>query len=79
MNILPSPTIIDVDIRDDANVLEPIIRRLTSAAELPVLLVGGKPIGTIEEMRRLDNDGTLRKLVSATGALVDGSKNKHRH
>ncbi|KAF5381375.1 hypothetical protein D9615_008333 [Tricholomella constricta] len=80
MNLRPTPTIMDVDIRDDAEVLEPIIRRLTSSSELPVLLVGGKPAGSIEEIRLLDRSGELRKMVAASGAVIDGSKKKkHRH
>ncbi|KAG6831772.1 hypothetical protein H0H92_007924 [Tricholoma furcatifolium] len=79
MNLRPSPTIMDVDIRDDADVLDPIIRRLTSSSELPVLLVGGKPVGTVEEIRALDLSGELRALISASGAVIDGAKRKLRH
>lgn len=80
MNLRPAPTIIDVDIRDDAEVLQPIVYRLTSSSELPVLLIGGKPVGTIEEIRLLDASGELRKLVANSGAVIDGVKRKkHKH
>jgi glutaredoxin-related protein len=79
LNLRPAPTIIDVDIRDDAEVLTPIISRLTSAPELPVLLVGGEYIGSIEDIRAMDKSGELRKVISASGALIDGGKRKkHR-
>lgn len=79
MNLQPSPTIIDVDIRDDAKVVEAIICRLTLSSELPVLLIEGKPIGSIEEIRALEKSGELHKLVTASGAVIDGSKKNHRH
>ncbi|KAG6879657.1 hypothetical protein C0992_000099 [Termitomyces sp. T32_za158] len=79
MNLQPSPTIIDVDIRDDAKVVEPIICRLTSSLELPVLLIGGRVIGSIEKIRVLEESGELHKLVTASGAVIDGSKKNHRH
>ncbi|KAG5342657.1 hypothetical protein C0989_010625 [Termitomyces sp. Mn162] len=79
MNLQPSPTIIDVDIRDDAKVLEPIIRRLTSSLELPVLLIGGKPIGSIEEIRVLERSGELHKMIKSAGAVFDSPKKMHRH
>ncbi|GLB37405.1 putative expressed protein [Lyophyllum shimeji] len=80
MDLRPAPTIIDVDIRDDAEVLEPIIKRLSSSSDLPVLLIGGKPVGSMKEIRLLDKSGELRKLVAASGAVVDGSKKKqHKH
>ncbi|KAF8070449.1 hypothetical protein FPV67DRAFT_1561261 [Lyophyllum atratum] len=79
MDLRPTPTIIDVDIRDDAAVLEPIIRRLTSSSELPVLLISGKPVGSMEELRLLEKSGELRKLIAASGAVFDGSKKKKKH
>ncbi|KAG6911163.1 hypothetical protein DXG01_003903 [Tephrocybe rancida] len=79
MNIRPSPTIIDVDIRDDAKVLEPIICRLTSSEELPVLLVGGNHVGSVETIRSLEKDGGLRKLILASGAVIGPKKKFHGH
>ncbi|KAG6866232.1 hypothetical protein C0991_007257 [Blastosporella zonata] len=79
MDIRPAPTIMDVDLRDDAVVLEPILRRLSSSAELPVLLIGGKYVGSVEEIRSLDKNGGLRELVLASGAVIGGSKKKKSH
>ncbi|KAG6857704.1 hypothetical protein H0H87_004120 [Tephrocybe sp. NHM501043] len=80
LNLRPMPTIMDVDIRDDAVVLEPIIHRLTSSPQLPVLLVGGKSVGSVEEIRNLEKSGRLRDLILAAGAVIDGLENKiHGH
>lgn len=79
LRLRPAPTIIDVDTRDDADVLRPLLGRVTASSELPILLVGGKPVGTVEEIRALHKSGELRKLITAAGAVVDGAKKKkHR-
>jgi glutaredoxin len=79
MRLKPAPTIIDVDIRDDAEVLKPIISRITSSPDLPVLLIGGKNVGSIDDIRALHQSGELRKLITASGAIIDGAKKKkHR-
>lgn len=79
MYLKPEPTIIDVDVRDDADVLTPIITRLTPSPGLPVLLIGGKYIGSVDQIRALYKSGELRKLVAESGAVIDGAKRrKHR-
>lgn len=71
--------IIDVDIRDDAEVLKPLIERLTSAHDLPVLLIGGKSAGTIEEIRAMHKSGALQQQMTEAGAVINGArKKKHR-
>ncbi|KAF8973018.1 hypothetical protein BDZ97DRAFT_1900855 [Flammula alnicola] len=75
----PAPTIIDVDVRDDAEILMPMLRRLTSFPELPVLLIGGKPVGSLEEVNALHKSGELQKMITEAGSLIDGAKKKkHR-
>jgi len=76
MNLLPSPTFIDVDERSDESVLTPLLHRLTSTTELPILLVGGQTVGSIEEIRYLYKKGDLARLISRHGAVVDGGKKK---
>jgi len=76
LNLYPSPTIIDVDVREDAAVLFPVLRRLLPFPELPVLLIGGRAVGSIEEVRELEKSGELQKLINASGSTVDGAKRK---
>ncbi|TFK66552.1 hypothetical protein BDN72DRAFT_859836 [Pluteus cervinus] len=75
-NLRPEPTIIDVDVRDDADVLGPLLTRLTHLDDLPVLLIGGKVIGGIEEMRLARASGELKELIQEAGGIVDGKKPK---
>jgi hypothetical protein len=74
----PSPTIIDVDLRDDADVLTTSLNRLTSGDDLPVLIVAGKMVGTIEDVRKSEADGTLRRMIVQSGAVINGAR-KHKH
>lgn len=76
MNLYPSPTIIDVDVRDDVEVLFPVLQRLLPFPELPVLLIGGRAVGSIEEVRELEKSGELQILINASGSSVDGAKRK---
>jgi len=76
MNLLPSPTFIDVDERSDEAVLTPLLQRLTSATDFPILLVGGQTVGTLEEIRYLYKKGELERLIGRNGAVVDGGRKK---
>jgi hypothetical protein len=63
----------------DAGVLTPLLFRLTNVTELPILLIGGKSVGSMDTIRELDSNSalTLKELVIEAGALPDSSK-KHR-
>ncbi|CAL1706773.1 unnamed protein product [Somion occarium] len=76
MNLLPSPTIIDVDQRPDESVLTPLLHRLTSTSDLPILLIGGHTIGSIPEIRYLYAKGELSRMINRAGGIVDGAKKK---
>ncbi|KAJ7282696.1 hypothetical protein C8J57DRAFT_1499666 [Mycena rebaudengoi] len=79
LNLRPPPLVIDVDTREDVEVLAPLLARLTASPQLPVLLIGGVPIGTsIEDIRALLASGELQRLVSSAGAVVGGGK-KRKH
>jgi glutaredoxin-related protein len=76
LNLKPAPTIMDVDVRDDSAVLLPILKRLLPFPELPILLIGGQAVGSIEQVRELEKDGELQKLITASGSIIDGAKRK---
>ncbi|KAF9063395.1 hypothetical protein BDP27DRAFT_1232217 [Rhodocollybia butyracea] len=78
MNLHPAPTIIDVDIRDDAEVLKPMLLRLTSSSDLPVLLVGGKSVGSITDIREMVESGELERRIHRAGAKTIEKKRKQR-
>lgn len=66
--------------RDDADVLIPMLARLTSSPELPVLIIGGKPIdSSLDNIHELEKSGELQKMITEAGLMVNGAKKKkHR-
>ncbi|TFY58385.1 hypothetical protein EVG20_g8170 [Dentipellis fragilis] len=63
MKLKPAPTVFEIDQRSDADVVAPMIYRLTGQPALPILLVGGKPVGTIDDIRDLIANGELKRMV----------------
>jgi len=78
MHLMPSPTIFGVDQRADADVLIPLLLRLTDSDELPILLIGGRPVGSMETIRELNSSEQLKALVSQAGAVLDGAKKRRK-
>ncbi|KAG6375500.1 hypothetical protein JVT61DRAFT_3059 [Boletus reticuloceps] len=84
MHLNPAPLVVEADQRQDAHVLLPLLARLTHVPGLPVLLVGGKPVGSdlpdvkslMAEIRRLHDDGELTRRVFEAGATVQPVKKK---
>ena len=60
----------------DENVLTPLLFRLTSTNELPILLVGGRTVGRPKEIKYLAAKGELQTAITAAGAIVDGARKK---
>ncbi|KAJ3906061.1 hypothetical protein F5879DRAFT_898334 [Lentinula edodes] len=78
MNLYPAPTIIDVDIRPDADVLKPMLMRLTSLSDLPILIIGGKPVGSITEVREMAETGELQRRIREAGAVTVDKRKKNK-
>ena len=62
----------------DADVLIPLLFRLTGSTELPILLIGGKPVGSMDTIRDLNSSEQLKALVTQAGAIVDGAKKRRK-
>jgi glutaredoxin-related protein len=76
MHLRPPPLIIDVDARDDAEVLAPMLTRLTQSPDLPILLIAGKPVGTISQILEMLVNGELQRLITSSGAVMENKKGK---
>lgn len=76
LNLLPAPTVIEVEYRGDEEVLRPLLFRLTDTTELPILLVGGKTVGTVQEILYMHQKGDLSRKIAEAGAIIDGVKKK---
>ncbi|KAJ7502383.1 hypothetical protein B0H11DRAFT_1712453 [Mycena galericulata] len=79
LNLRPPPLMVDVDTRDDVEVLTPMLFRLTAAPELPILLIGGRPVGSIAQIRDMQASGELQRLIKSSGAVIgSGKRRKHK-
>ncbi|KAL0956894.1 hypothetical protein HGRIS_003000 [Hohenbuehelia grisea] len=67
LDIFPPPAFIDVDSRDDARVLAPLLKRLTHTTKLPILIIGGQVVESEGSSSLLDHLNALGK----TSQLVD--------
>lgn len=76
--LLPKPVVIEVDERRDADIISPLLHRLTSSPTLPILLVGGRPAGTVEQIQAGHEDGSLKRLLADAGAVIGGSEKKKK-
>jgi len=72
----PAPTIFEVDQRVDYEVLRPLIRRLSGTHALPLVIIGGTPVGSIQELRDLLVSGRLEEMVRSSGAIINGDPRK---
>ncbi|CAE6499218.1 unnamed protein product [Rhizoctonia solani] len=72
----PAPVVFDVDQREDAAVLEPVLYRLTGETSLPVVLLGGRSIGSPTDIVKLHESGDLERALKAVGVAIVPPKKK---
>lgn len=75
-NLASLDALAHVHILADEEVLKPLLHRLTGTDELPLLLIGGKVIGSAQEVRYMHSKGDLARAITKAGAIVDGAKKK---
>lgn len=84
MHLKPAPLIVEIDQREDADVLLPLLTRLTHVPSLPLLLIGGQAVGSetsdrkglMGEIRRLHEKGELTRRMLEAGSTVELGKKK---
>ncbi|KAG9316753.1 hypothetical protein JVU11DRAFT_2814 [Chiua virens] len=84
MRLKPTPLVVEADQREDAQILLPLLNRLTHVPTLPVLLIGGQPVGSgasdtkdlMGEIRRLHENGELARSILEAGAVVVPERKK---
>lgn len=55
---------------DDADLLGPLLMRLTKRSTFPNTIIRGKSIGGSDELHALHADGSLRKIIEGAGVVV---------
>ncbi|PPQ63680.1 hypothetical protein CVT24_004565 [Panaeolus cyanescens] len=63
----PPPKIVEVDIRDDGNVIKHILTRLTKHSTFPNIILRGKSIGGSDDLLKLHENNALTKLLEDSG------------
>lgn len=84
MHLKPAPLVVEVDQREDADVLMPLLARLTHVPSLPILLIGGEAVGTdahdtkgiMDEIRKLHKNGELYRRIFDAGSTVENKKGR---
>lgn len=61
----------------DSHVLTPLLARLTQTAELPIIMVGGQPIGSYDQLKALHDERSLGDVLAYAGASI-GEESKAR-
>lgn len=77
LTLRPGVTVFELDQRVDADVLRPLLQRLTRGAQLPFALVGGRTL-TLTELRTEVKSGALTDRVARAGAVINGAKLRRR-
>ncbi|CAE7202937.1 unnamed protein product [Rhizoctonia solani] len=72
----PAPVIFEVDQREDAAVLEPVLYRLIGETSLPIVLLGGRSIGSPANIAKLHESGDLERAMKSAGVTIVPPKKK---
>jgi len=65
-------------LKADAEILGPLLQRLTSSSALPILLIGGHPTGSSEDIAAAHSSGTLKQVLQEVGAVIGGTEHRKK-
>ncbi|KAH6914429.1 thioredoxin-like protein, partial [Coprinopsis sp. MPI-PUGE-AT-0042] len=68
--IQPPPKVIEVDTREDGQIIKNLLTRLTAHSTFPNVIIQGRSIGGSDSLQSLHASGELEKLIKSTGATV---------
>ncbi|TFK44311.1 thioredoxin-like protein [Crucibulum laeve] len=66
-DLQPPPKIVEVDLRDDGNVLKSLLTRLTGHSTFPNIVIRGKSLGGSDNLQELHASYSLVQLLDAAG------------
>jgi len=69
-NVQPQPLIIEVDLRDDADVIKAQLHRLTGRATFPNIIIQARSIGGSDDIEELHDAGLLAILLRTGGLSI---------
>jgi len=71
-NVEPKPLIIEVDLREDADVIKAQLHRLTGRATFPNIMIQARSIGGSDDIAQLHESGMLEVLLRTGGLNLGG-------
>jgi hypothetical protein len=77
-SLLPGPTTLSLDTRQDQAAIKAILSRIVDGrspdSPAPLITIGGKPIDGYAPLLKLHSEGRLHALLERAGAIVDGKR-----
>jgi len=70
----PPPRIVEVDLREDGDLLKVILTRLTKHSTFPNIILRGRSLGGADDLQALSDAGKLEELFEENGLSVHGSR-----
>jgi len=70
----PPPRVVEVDLREDGDLLKLILTRLTKHSTFPNIILRGRSIGGADDLQTLHDEGKLEELFEDNGMAVHGSR-----
>jgi len=70
----PPPRIVEVDLREDGDLIKVILTRLTKHSTFPNIILRGRSLGGADDLQALDDAGKLEELFEENGLSVRGSR-----
>ncbi|EIW83202.1 thioredoxin-like protein [Coniophora puteana RWD-64-598 SS2] len=71
-NLSPAATIVEVDLRDDGDLIKHILTRLTGRGTFPNAILNGVSIGGSDDLHSLHAQGRLQEIIENAGIHTDG-------
>jgi len=71
-NLVPPPKFVEVDLREDGDLIKLILGRLTTRDTFPNVMLHGKSLGGSDDIQVLHDEGKLKQIFEQGGVQVSG-------
>jgi len=71
-DLLPAPKLVEVDLREDGDLIKLILGRLTTRTTFPNVILHGKSLGGSDDVQLLHDEGKLKSIFEQGGIHVKG-------
>ncbi|KAF8495593.1 hypothetical protein JB92DRAFT_2632522, partial [Gautieria morchelliformis] len=69
----PVPHIVEVDLRDDGDIINRLLTRLTDQATFPNIILRGRSLGGYDNLQHLHETGVLEQVLEEAGVHGTGN------